>query len=198
MRIGIDIDGVLCDAEKWQLDYGSKYFYEKFGKNIIDFEAYENMDMFGVSEKEDIEFWAEYFEPFSKFIRVRELASEVIKKLKNDGNEIYIITARGSFLNRLERFEEYEISKSWVIDWLKENEIYYDKLLFTTEDKLDTCLANRIDLMIEDKSKNMISISTKIPVICYHANHNKNCNNENIRRCYSWYDIYRVIKEEFK
>ena len=25
MRIGIDIDGVLTDFEKWQLDYGSKY-----------------------------------------------------------------------------------------------------------------------------------------------------------------------------
>ena len=34
MRIGIDIDGVLTDFEKWQLDYGSKYFlkYNKESK----------------------------------------------------------------------------------------------------------------------------------------------------------------------
>ena len=26
MRIGIDIDGVLTDFEKWQLEFGSKFF----------------------------------------------------------------------------------------------------------------------------------------------------------------------------
>ena len=32
MRIGIDIDGVLTDIERFQLDYGSKFFdeYNKF------------------------------------------------------------------------------------------------------------------------------------------------------------------------
>ena len=33
MKIGIDMDGVLTDLESWQLDYGSKFYYEKFGKN---------------------------------------------------------------------------------------------------------------------------------------------------------------------
>lgn len=35
MRIGIDIDGVLTDIEKWQLDYGSKFYFEKYGKEIL-------------------------------------------------------------------------------------------------------------------------------------------------------------------
>ena len=34
MRIGIDIDGVLTDIEQWQLDYGSKYFYENHNIGI--------------------------------------------------------------------------------------------------------------------------------------------------------------------
>ena len=32
MRIGIDIDGVLTDVERWQLDYGSKFYYERYKK----------------------------------------------------------------------------------------------------------------------------------------------------------------------
>ncbi len=28
MRIGIDIDGVLTNVEEFEIDYGSKYFYE--------------------------------------------------------------------------------------------------------------------------------------------------------------------------
>ena len=34
MRIGIDIDGVLTDIEQWQLDYGSKFYFEKYVRNI--------------------------------------------------------------------------------------------------------------------------------------------------------------------
>mgnify|MGYP000699688384 FL=1 len=49
--------------------------------------------------------------------------------------------------------------------------------------------------MIEDKPKNINTISNEIPVICYHANYNEQCNGKNIYRCYSWYDIYRKIKE---
>ena len=34
MKIGIDIDGVLTDIEQWQLDYGSKFYYENYGLEI--------------------------------------------------------------------------------------------------------------------------------------------------------------------
>lgn len=34
MKIGIDIDGVLTDFEKWQLDVGSKFFL-KHNKNTV-------------------------------------------------------------------------------------------------------------------------------------------------------------------
>ncbi len=52
MRIGIDIDGVLTDIEKFQIEYGSKYFYEK-GINIVNYKGYEITELFGVSLKED-------------------------------------------------------------------------------------------------------------------------------------------------
>ena len=57
------------------------------------------------------------------------------------------------------------------------------------------CKQNKINLMIEDKPENINTISKEIPVICYHANYNEQCNGKNIYRCYSWYDIYRKIKE---
>ena len=41
MKIGIDIDGVLTDVEQWQLDYGSKYYYEKYGMRIKNYKGYE-------------------------------------------------------------------------------------------------------------------------------------------------------------
>ena len=193
MRIGIDIDGVLTDIEQWQLDYGSKFYFEKYGKEIQNNEGYETTEIFKVDSKLDDEFWTEYFKDYSINVDVRKLASEVIKKLKQDGNEVYIITARGSFLSHSARVMSIEENRNIVLDWLKRNEIEYDDIIFSPEDKLSICLENNIDVMIEDKVDNINKISTKIPVICFHAGYNKNCIGNNIMRCYSWYDIYSKI-----
>lgn len=193
MRIGIDIDGVLTDIEQWQLDYGSKFYFEKYGKEIQNNEGYETTEIFKVDSKLDDEFWTEYFKDYSINVDVRKFASEVIKKLKQDGNEIYIITARGSFLSHSANVMLFEENKKIVLEWLRKNEIEYDKIIFSPEDKLSICLENNIDVMVEDKVDNINKISTRIPVICFHAGYNKNCKDNNIFRCYSWYDIYSKI-----
>ena len=193
MRIGIDIDGVLTDIEQWQLDYGSKFYFEKYDKEIINNEGYETTDIFKVDSKLDDEFWNEYFKDYSINVDVRKFASEVIKKLKQDGNEVYIITARGSFLSHSASVMSIEENRNIVLDWLKRNEIEYDDIIFSPEDKLSICLENNIDVMIEGKVDNINKISTRIPVICFHAGYNKNCKGNNIFRCYSWYDIYSKI-----
>lgn len=45
MRIGIDIDGVLTDFEKWQLEFGSKFFI-KYNKNIVNPDGYDSATVF--------------------------------------------------------------------------------------------------------------------------------------------------------
>ena len=92
----------------------------------------------------------------------------------------------------------YEDNKLIVKDWLSKNKIVYDQLLFTMEEKLNVCIDNNIDIMIEDKPQGILDISTKIPVICFHASYNENCKNDNIYRCYSWYDILYTINEIIK
>lgn len=195
MRIGIDIDGVLTDIEQWQLDYGSKFYYEKYRKNIVNFKGYETTDIFNVEQGYDDEFWKEYFIDYSINIEPRKFASEVIKKLRDNGHIIYIITARGSFLSHSANVMLYEENKKIVLEWLKKNDILYDNIIFSPEDKLDICMKNNIDLMIEDKPANINKISKKIPVICYQAGYNELCNGKNIIRCYSWYDIYAKINK---
>lgn len=194
MKIGIDIDGVLTDIEQWQLDFGSKYFYENYNMNIKNHKGYETFEIFEVDQKLDDEFWEKYFIDYSKNIEIRKFANEVIKKLKDDGHEIYIITARGSFLSHSAHVMSYEDNKTIVLNWLEKNNIVYDKIIFSPEDKLDICIENNIDLMIEDKVANINKISSEIPVICFNAGYNESCNGNNIIRCYSWYDIYTKIK----
>ena len=195
MRIGIDIDGVLTDVERWQLDYGSKFYYERYKKEIVDFEGYDTNQIFNVDDKLDEEFWREYFKEYSLNVEARKFANEVIDKLKQEGHQIYIITARGSFLSHSADVMSIEENQQIVLNWLKNNHINYDKIIFSPEDKLDICKENNIDLMIEDKVDNINKISKIIPVICFHAGYNKDCKNSNIIRCYSWYDIYSKINK---
>lgn len=195
MRIGIDIDGVLTDVERWQLDYGSKFYYERYQKEIVDFEGYDTNQIFNVDDKLDEEFWREYFKEYSLNVEARKFANEVIDKLKQDRHQIYIITARGSLLSHSADVMSIEENQQIVLNWLKNNHINYDKIIFSPEDKLDICKENNIDLMIEDKVDNINKISKIIPVICFHAGYNKDCKNSNIIRCYSWYDIYSKINK---
>ena len=195
MNIGIDIDGVLTDVERWQLDYGSKFYYERYQKEIVDFEGYDTNQIFNVDDKLDEEFWRKYFKEYSLNVEARKFANEVIDKLKQDRHQIYIITARGSFLSHSADVMSIEENQQIVLNWLKNNHINYDKIIFSPEDKLDICKENNIDLMIEDKVDNINKISKIIPVICFHAGYNKVCKNSNIIRCYSWYDIYSKINK---
>lgn len=91
-----------------------------------------------------------------------------------------------------------EENEQIVKDWLQKNNIYYDGLIFSPEDKLDICIKNNINIMIEDKVDNINKISIKIPVICFNSGYNEECKGENIYRVYTWYDIYNTIKNKIK
>ena len=189
MRIGIDIDGVLTDIEQWQLDVGGRFF-SKYDKSVVNNEGYEITEIFDISNELDEEFWNEYLYEYVTKEPSRKYASEVIKKLKDDGNEIYIVTAR--YLTDRDT-DDGKRMREIVVNWLKEQNIYYDEIIFSPENKKENCKKYNIDIMIEDKVDNINKISSIIPVICFHAGYNKECKGNNIYRVYNWYDIYNLI-----
>ena len=114
MRIGIDIDGVLTDVGQFSTDYLSKYCVE----NNIDFDigesSYSATKMFNITKEQENSFWDKYLEFYAKKEKTRPFASEVIKKLKEEGNEIYIITARWTTNQDTEQgknMRKYELNK---------------------------------------------------------------------------------------
>ena len=127
MKIGIDIDGVLTDIEQWQLDYGSKFYYKNYCLGIKNYKGYETNEIFDVDIKLDDEFWNKYFRDYSINVEARKFANEVIDKLKEDGHEIYIITARGSFLSHSADVMTIEENRNIVLNWLKINLLYNTK-----------------------------------------------------------------------
>lgn len=196
MRIGIDIDGVLTNIEQFLLDYLSKYCVENgISFSIHNDICYDVHKVFAITKEQEQDFWKEYLEFYAKEEKARPFAKDIINRLKKEGNEIYIITAR-MFTNQND--EMGEMMRNLVKEWLMENEICYNKLVFSkasSERKIKEILEEKIDVMIEDNPQNIYDISLHIPVICYDTTYNRECKGKNIMRCYSWFDIYRRIKE---
>ena len=190
MRIGIDIDGVLTNIEQYLIDYLSKYCIEKNIKFNIGISNYKVSKSFNITNEQEDDFWNEYLENYAINEKARPFAAEVIKKLKEDGNEIYIITGRdnGEYKN------PYELTENW----LKKYDILYDKLIFTNaynkHEKTEVCLENNISLMIEDSTNISLDlIKNNIKVFTMNTKYNQK--DQTLDRVSSWKEIYERICE---
>ena len=113
-----------------------------------------------------------------------------IKKLKDEGNNIYLITSRNFLVSKTDTGNgKIDITKKW----LENNDICYDKLVFSPHDKIPDIKKLNVDIMIEDSPINIESISKIIPVIAFDTRYNKDTKSK--YRCYSWYDIYKTLTE---
>lgn len=194
MNIGIDIDGVLTDMENYIVTVGKNYaiqnnlkFDEKMGKDTI----------CGFLTREDSKkFWNIHWEDYAENISARKSASEVIQKLKKEGNHIIIITARTcdspiikSGIKRQKNMERL------IIKWLSKNNIVYDKIIFSNLNKLNDCIENRIDIMIEDSVINIEQLKDHCKIICFNTTYNRFYKNAKISRVYDWNDVYIAINK---
>lgn len=191
MNIGIDIDGVLTDFERYAIDYGTKMCVEKNWPINIDVSEYMEVNAFEWNDEQAELFWDKYFIKYLTESPARAFAPEIIEKLRQEGNKICLITARHDD----EMTEEYYGQMQPLTkEWLKKQNIKYDKIIFKKE-KLQPCIENNIDVMIEDSPENIEKLSKQIKVIKFDCQYNKDVNNENVTTAYSWYHIYRIIKE---
>lgn len=194
MNIGIDIDGVLTDLENYIDTVGKKYMNE----NGLDFDDTMNQNtIYGFLSKEDSHrFWNTHWEHYATTIKVRKNASNIIEKLKNDGNKIIIITAR-TYDSQIikDGIKRQKSMKKLIINWLNKNNIKYDKIVFSNLNKLKDCLDNKIDIMIEDSVSNIEQLKDYMKILCFDAKYNQSYANSQIYRVYNWNDVYNIINK---
>ena len=208
MNIGIDVDGVLADVADYQLRIGAPYFKEKFGRDIIDPDAFDVRDIYGCTEEERKKFGWDTIWTYIIHYPAREKASQVIRKLKDEGNKIYLITGRvyvtnpknmGKFFPSPVKGLLCLLSRTILKRWLKRNGIPYDGIHYCSEhyvsDKYTGCRRFSVDVMIDDKAENIIALSKLMKVICFDAPYNRNCEGENIYRAHNWDEVHALIKE---
>lgn len=191
MKIGIDIDNNLTKVQE-KLNKAAFDYANSLGKNIKDCNiSTKDINNDGDTYRKKFKFNNEELKYFLKEIQEnitnnaspRENAKEVIDKLKNDGHQIYIITARDSEFHD----DPYMYSKNW----LDKNKIYYDKLIVNARNKKDVCEKEEIDLFIDDQPNNCLQIlNAGIKAIMITDNDD---NFDGIINLKNWNDIYNFI-----
>lgn len=208
MNIGVDIDGVLTNIAEFTLKQGTKYCEENHTGKLINPNSYDSEKVFGWDAKTDLDFWTKNIFLYAETNPPIPKAAETIQRLKQEGHMIYIITARwlantGLFesakLDRpQENTENAEKMRTTVKKWLANNNICYDQIIFSGEDKSSHIVSKQIEVMIEDSPSNLQSLSKLTKMICYDWPYNQEINHPDIFRCHNWDEIYQTIQKLVK
>jgi uncharacterized HAD superfamily protein len=191
MRIGIDIDDTLNDVKE-KLENAGFNYAKSLGKNIVlsddkcrkDNKGSHISDKFNFTYEELKHFLGPIQDEIINNANPKNNASNILKKLKELGHEIYIITARDSEFHE----DPYKQSK----EWLDSNNIVFDKLIVNAIEKDIICKEENIDLFIDDSLYNCISVSNLgIKTILFSNNES---NYSNIISISNWNDIYKYIE----
>ena len=187
MRIGIDLDDTITKTDEILFKYAKIYNEEEKILFNINREEWNLTKAFGWNEENIKGFFSKYLKSIYEKAEIKENAKERINKLKDDGNEIIIITARDTKSLK----EVHEVCKDWLIN----NKINVDKIVVDGEDKAQKCLENKIDIFIDDNICNCENVynNLKIPVLLMNSRYNKDYQNPKIKRVYNWNEIYNEI-----
>jgi len=183
MRIGIDIDDTIMDT----FDHVMPCVAEFYNASLEDLKrrniSYPNLPK--EWKEKEVEFSKKYYDKVVPTTPIKPDAPKYIKKIKQLGHSIIIISARD---NRL-----YTDAYKTTYEQLNANSVLYDKL-FCTFDKAEKCKEEKIDLFIDDSINNCEKVnSVGIPVLLFNSKGNLN-KETNFKRVGSWKEIYHIIK----
>ena len=191
MKIGIDIDNCISNFNDTLLEEYLKHDKELRNTGIINEKSeYLRKGMFDWTEEEEKSFYNKNIESFAKKLKPIKDSVYYIKKLKEDGHQIYIITGR----NNGEYTDPYQLTE----EWLNKYDIIYDKLIFTDaynkHEKTEICLENNIDLMIEDSTSISLDL-IKHGIKVFTMNTIYNQKEQTLDRVSTWKEIYERISK---
>ena len=193
MKIGIDIDDTTVITVKSMIKYADLYDTQILGRKgtngnlgLIQNRYYLKV-LYGWDDKTKFDFFDTYYKNVLEECTVMSNAPQVIRKLKEEGNEIAFITAR---LLNIKNCDTENIT----IRTLKDNDIPYDKLIINASDKLKFCQENNIEIFIEDSYETCKQLEENgIKTFLMTTKMNENIDAGNIERVHDWNEIYDKI-----
>jgi uncharacterized HAD superfamily protein len=187
MIIGIDVDGVILDYMNLVRSYAELYDFEELHKNgVINRLGIKVKERYDWTEEEARNFANKYFDYLTSISDFKPLAIDIINKLHDEGNTIYIITNRGVLSEK---------AISLCKELFDKNNLKVDKYFWKIEDKVSVIKENNVDIMIDDSYKICKATSdNKIPTIYFREKGSQEINSTYIYDVDNWGEVYRVVK----
>ena len=185
MNIGIDLDGVVFDTETYFRAYADLYDLENNGGGLIDKSQGKVQNRFAWSKELMDNYLYNYIEPIEEEAPLMPLVKIVLKRLKELGHKLIVISSRGiidpngmKIANR--RF--------------KEEGLVFDKILSGQESKLQFCKNENIDVMIDDLYEHIDYLSNNgIKCFYFRSKGMKIVDRNNVIEVDNWAQILKEI-----
>lgn len=188
MKIGIDLDGVVFDSEKEFRILSEIYDMKELKQNSkLDNREVSFQRRFDWTDEQSEEFFNKNIKWIIENANVMPGAKRVLKMLKDEGNELIVITARGGKDEKL-----IDISQNKI----KENGMdIFDKYFYAVKNKAEICRNEGIDVMIDDTTQNCIDISNEgIKTLYFRDGASFELAESNlIKTVYNWGEVYREL-----
>ena len=187
MKIGVDIDGVILDSERPLRFYADFWSTFVLGKERLKSTEVSQELNFDWNTDEINEFYAKYFDDITKNSHIVVGAKEILKKLKDEGHELFIVTLRGYY-----REEE----KIIATEKLNQLGVDFDGVYWSVKNKRQKCEDLGLDVMIDDSPSNASQFEgSKVKVLYFKESPVRDVVFPNVTKVNCWMDIYREIKK---
>lgn len=157
MIIGLDVDDVIFDtsgAVSPALEVAKDERLMKYKLDIMRGDA---------SIPEVKEFWQKGAIEILRNAKPRPGVAEAIRKLREKGNKIILITARGE--------KNFPGTVAVNEKALKDAGIEYDVLIYDSSNKVEACRENGVEIFVDDSPRNCVEVARElgIPVIGFES-----------------------------
>lgn len=181
MKIAIDIDDTLTSSFAFFQPYVASFFKKDLKELKENKISYLNIPPSWGSE---MDFAKKYYDVLVTKTPFKKNASKVVKKLKEEGHAIIILTSRDNNL--------YLDPYKTTTEELKNGGIIFDKLI-CEKNKAKVCQNEGIELLIDDLAYNCLEASKLgINSILFASPSNTNCNIGNFKVS-DWDEVLQVI-----
>lgn len=189
--VAFDVDGVLNDMHDFKIKQGNM-FAKKYGCKLENPNKYSAKDIFGWSQDKELSFWKLYLPQIVNIVKPRDGVYYYLNKLLKEDITIYM------FDTAIEQtYGEDKILRKQkhisLINWLKKNNLYYDKVLTTSFDRLLDIQNYKINVLVTDRSEVAEKVSTKIQVYLFDNIYNQGMDGVNIKRVYNFDELVNEI-----
>jgi uncharacterized HAD superfamily protein len=187
--VAFDVDGVLNDMQTFKITQGNVYA-KRIGTELKKPNEYDTRDIFEWTVAQNESFWNIYIGIIKNVLKPRDGSYAFLKRLKDHDITIYLLDNT----NEQEYNEGIKKAKSKsLIGWIKHNQLYYDKIIKVSNDRINDMKKYNIDVLVTDRKEIAEAVAARNIVYLFDNNYNSNFEAANVTRVYNLKELENLI-----